>query len=58
MRCDYPGCTAAVAGHGVSEVLAHMATGANARLAGWKVALDRGVPELARDLCPLHKESQ
>jgi hypothetical protein len=58
MCCDYPGCSASMVQEADSDHDAKRLLRMNAKLGGWLVATDKGVPELARDLCPLHRSKQ
>jgi hypothetical protein len=55
IQCDEPGCTAAIASCGESDIIARRNVRADALLRGWRVATDLGVPELAKDLCINHR---
>ena len=57
IRCDFPGCDAVFHPHGIramSDIEERLHVRALAEQNGWYVAIDRGVEEKARDLCPDH----
>ena len=58
IRCDFPGCKARFVPplhvQAMSDIEERLHVRALAELNGWYVAIDRGVPDKARDLCPDH----